>query len=193
MLNQPYWKYKISNGEVFFEKEESALLRYEDKSSPFTPNTCSSCSNFQDYHESNGRGWCNQFNHHARTNHLKTNDCIVSTQKVEAFPTKVIEVDRDGYPMLNTDSAPSRFQVKSIVKIIDPTEHHNEWGVFEVVEVKNNDHHFDNTDTYLNSSAWVYRLLNTKHEDTYFKHLWVGENEICHFDESHLICTEDIF
>ena len=95
--------------------------------------------------------------------------------------------------MLDTDSVPSKFQVKSIVKIIDPTEHHNEWGVFEVVQVKNNDHHFDNTDTYLNSSAWVYRLANTRYENTYCQDLWVRENEICHFDESHLICTEDIF
>ena len=211
LLSQPRWKYKISNGEVSFEKEESALLRYKDTSSP---NTCSTCSNFQNYNEPEffavdgekianknpGKGWCCIHNRPAKTHHLKTNDCVLSgtldkfsSEVKDALTTEVIEVGRESYPMLDTDSAPSKFQVKSIVKIIDPTEHHSEWGVFEVVQVKNNDHRFDNTDTYLNSSTWVYRLANTKYEDTYCRDLWVSENEICHFDESHLICTEDIF
>lgn len=46
LLNQPRWKYKITNGEVSFWKVESALERY----SP----TCSQCPHFNDYQESNG-------------------------------------------------------------------------------------------------------------------------------------------
>lgn len=60
LLTQPRWKYKISNGEVSFWKEESALIRYKDKSSL---STCSAWS------------------------------------VIEAFPTEVNKLDRDGYPM----------------------------------------------------------------------------------------------
>ena len=99
LLNQPRWKYKVTNGQVSYWKDESALIRYEDKSSP---NTCSTCSHFNDYNEPNGKGWCHQFNQPARTYHIKTNDCVVSTQKEEAFLTEVIELDRDGYPIAET-------------------------------------------------------------------------------------------
>ena len=97
LLSQPRWKYKISNGEVCFEKEELALLRYEDKSSPNTPNTCSSCSNFKNYNEPNGRGWCNQFNHQARTHHLKTNDCIISSQTFTQIEEEELEQPHSEY------------------------------------------------------------------------------------------------
>lgn len=33
LLNQPYWKYKLDNGEVYFWKEESALLRSVEQQS----------------------------------------------------------------------------------------------------------------------------------------------------------------
>lgn len=41
--------------------------------------TCSTCPHFRNYQESNGRGWCEMFNHQARQHHEQTNDCILST------------------------------------------------------------------------------------------------------------------
>ena len=111
LLSQPRWKYKVTNGQVSFWKDESALMRKDDRQS--LP-TCSTCSYFDDFDEPSGRGWCQQFNHQARTHHIESDDCVVTTQKVEAFPiskcsdgaksdiplgTAVIELDRDGYPM----------------------------------------------------------------------------------------------
>lgn len=96
LLSQPRWKYKLTNGQVSYWKDETALIHYQDKSSL---NTCSTCSKFNNYQDNYGRGWCDRFNHPARTHHIRTNDCVVSTQTEEAFPTEVIELDRDGYPM----------------------------------------------------------------------------------------------
>ena len=96
LLNKPRWKYKVTNGQESYWKDETALIRYQDKSSP---STCSTCPYFNNYNELNGRGWCHQFNQPARTYHIETNDCVVSTRRVEDLTTKVIELDRDGYPM----------------------------------------------------------------------------------------------
>ncbi len=196
LLNQPYWKYKITNGEVSFEKEETALFRCNNSTST---TTCSECQDFKDYQEQNGKGWCQCFDRQAKRHYEMTNDCILNgalKKKPElenncAIPTQLTSTTEEATDELDKPYSP--YQIRSIVKVIDPKEHHSEWGVFEVVQVKNNDHHFDDTDTYLNSSQWLYRLVNNKHENTYSKNLWVRENEICHFDESHLICTKDIF
>ncbi|WP_106238436.1 hypothetical protein [Pleurocapsa sp. CCALA 161] len=40
---------------------------------------------------------------------------------------------------------------------------------------------------------WYYWLINPSYESTYDERLWVAEDQICLFDESHLISTEDIF
>jgi len=80
------------------------------------PTTCSTCPNFKDFQEPNERGWCLLFDQQARKHHQQTNDCILSsdipiTHKLEdnlaffpninldPFPSEVIELDRDGYPM----------------------------------------------------------------------------------------------
>ena len=47
-------------------------------------------------------------------------------------------------------------------------------------------------ESYLNGSPWHYRLVSRK-DATKLSSIWVREDEICHFDESHLICTDDIF
>jgi hypothetical protein len=49
LLNQPYWKYKVNDGQQKIWLSESALVRY--------PTTCSQCSYFQSHHDSEGRGW----------------------------------------------------------------------------------------------------------------------------------------
>ena len=87
LLNQPRWKYKVTNQEVSYWKDETALTRYKDK-------TCLTCDRFNNYHEAIdyvdstafgsrnapafGKGWCNLFDCSAKTDHTKTNDCIVN-------------------------------------------------------------------------------------------------------------------
>jgi hypothetical protein len=53
--------------------------------------TCTQCSHFNDFHEPNGRGWCELFDHQARANHQQTNDCITTSSKI-ALPNELIEV-----------------------------------------------------------------------------------------------------
>jgi hypothetical protein len=104
LLNQPYWRYKITNDEVSFWKVESALVRYFP--------TCAQCSHFHNFNESSGRGWCNLFAVAARKHHLRTNDC---------------DLHSDSDPI---DAPHSRFAIESLVKVIDPQEHHTEWATF---------------------------------------------------------------
>ncbi|MBW4532490.1 MAG: hypothetical protein KME09_00990 [Pleurocapsa minor HA4230-MV1] len=167
LLNQPYWKYKITNGEVSFWKVESALERYSD--------TCAQCSHFQDYQESNGRGWCRLFEQAAKTHHQRTNDC---------------DLFGDQNPL---DVPHARFALDSIVKVIDATEHHSEWASFVIIGRQYNHELYRSTEAYLSETAWYYWLVNPSYESTYGERLWVAEDQICLFDESHLISTEDIF
>ncbi|PSB08786.1 hypothetical protein C7B62_15605 [Pleurocapsa sp. CCALA 161] len=104
LLNQPYWKYKVDNGQEQVWLDESALVRY----SP----TCAQCPHFNDYQESNGRGWCRLFEQAAKTHHHRTNDC---------------DLFGDQNPL---DVPHARFALDSKVKVIDATEHHKsafEW------------------------------------------------------------------
>ncbi len=79
LLNQPYWKYKISNGETSYWKEETALARWEKRHSC---DTCANCQHFQDFNE-HDRGWCNLFDRSSRTYHQKTNDCLLNERSEE--------------------------------------------------------------------------------------------------------------
>ena len=174
---------------------------------PVVEQTCSTCPYFQNFNESNGRGWCQLFDHQAREYHQQTNDCIISSDleishelednlalfpevefdeiEVAAFPTEEI-IDEADLPH-------SEYQVGSIVKVIDSDEHHTEWAVFEVIDCKYNHNLYNSTESYLNESQWYFRLASNDDASTISKSLWVAENEICHFDQSHLISTQDIF
>lgn len=169
---------------------------------PVEAQTCSTCPYFQNFHEPNGRGWCKLFEHQAREHHQQTNDCISSSDleishelednldifsnvELDAFPTEEIIVE--------ADQPHSEYQVGSIVKVIDSDEHHTEWGVFEVVECKYNHSLHHSTESYLNQAEWYFRLASNDDSTTISKDLWVAENEICHFEQSHLISTQDIF
>ena len=116
LLAQPCWKYEITNGEVSYQKEESALFRAK---SPSSDPTCKGCQHFEDYREpaffeiegekiannNRGKGWCNCFNNQSRTYHHMTGDCIENGSLVtleDATLPEVIELDRDGYPMYET-------------------------------------------------------------------------------------------
>ena len=164
--------------------------------------TCAACPYFDNFHESNGRGWCKLFNHQAGEHHEITNDCIVSSdlavsnelednldiftniniEELEAFPTEEI-IDEADLPH-------SEYEVGSIVKVIDADENHTEWAVFEVVECKYNNELYRSTEAYLSEAEWYYRLASHENGD---KSLWVAENEICAFDMSWNVCTDDIF
>ena len=182
--------------------------------------TCSTCPYFDNFHESNGRGWCKLFDHQAREHHEITNDCIVSSdlavsvelednldifpniniEELEAFPTEEI-IDE-------ADKPRSEYEVGSIVKVIDADEDHTEWGVFEVIECMYNKNLYDSPENYLNQAELYYRLSSYQDANTMplceavsfradnfgiDKSLWVGSNEICHFDMSWNVCTDDIF
>ena len=80
LLYQPYWKYKVDNGQEQVWLIESALDHYSS--------SCSQCPHFNDYQESNGRGWCGLFEQAARTHHQRTNDCDLRDLRKNKLPFK---------------------------------------------------------------------------------------------------------
>jgi hypothetical protein len=181
LLNQPYWKYKVDNGQENIWLNESALVRY--------PTSCSQCTYFNNFDDPQGRGWCNLFGTTARQHHLRTNDC---------------DLFSDSEP-LNTPH-PS-FAIESIVKIIDSQEHHSEWATFTVVARRYNTELYRNTEAYFNEPDWFYQLAPLPYENTFerggrcfvssvphaVESFWVAENDICDSAHSHLICTDVVF
>ncbi len=47
--------------------------------------TCEKCPRFNNFNESNGRGWCLAFDRQARKHHNQTNDCV---QQIESEQLK---------------------------------------------------------------------------------------------------------
>ena len=166
LINQPYWKYLVNDGQQKTWFSESALTRLS---------TCSQCFHFNDYQDNYGRGWCRLFEQAARTHHQRTKDC---------------DLFADQDPL---DVPHARFALDSIVKVIDPVEHHSEWATFTVIGRQYNHELYRNTESYLSEAAWYYWLINPSYEPTYDQRLWVAEDQICLFDQSHLISTEEIF
>jgi len=99
-------------------------MTYATALKPTEAKTCATCPNFNNHLYSKPKGWCEQFNLPARSYHEQSNDCISNTQtatsdaeqylndlfaqyspkelealREEAFPTEVIELDSEGYPM----------------------------------------------------------------------------------------------
>lgn len=172
LLNQPRWKYKVTDADGnSFHKEESALTRYTKK-------TCASCTQFEDFKEPNGRGWCNLFDDFAKTDHKKTNDCIINGAS-------------------EIDTPHSEYQVGSIVKVIDEGEDHTQWAVFEIISCEYNQTLYRNQGSYLTEPEWFYQLakyqLANLNGENVVEPLWVAENEICDFDDSHNICIQEVF
>lgn len=199
LLSQPRWKYKISDGQQTYWKEESALTRYSDK---LSTGTCLTCSKFQDLNRKNGSGVCQLFDKSVRGDYSLTNDCILNgaidtslevrnapacklwiqnPENLRAFPTEEI-VDP-------ADLSRSEYQVGNIVKVIDSTEHHSEWGTFEVVECHHNLKRYRTTESYLSETDWYYTISSLDGVIQFF----VSEIEICDADMSWNINTQEIF
>ncbi|BAZ47327.1 hypothetical protein NIES4102_43730 (plasmid) [Chondrocystis sp. NIES-4102] len=194
LLNQPYWKYKLTDGQKQIWKDESTLVRYFSN--------CSQCPHFDDYRDPDGRGWCHLSNRKARTYHQQTNDCIVSSDleiSHEFEDKKIIfsNIDLDAFATDEiedeADLPYSEYQVGSIVKVIDKNEHHQEWAVFEIIECLHNKSLYRSTESYLNQAEWYFRLRSNDDASTICPSLWVREDEICPFDQSHNISTQYIF
>ena len=164
--------------------------------------TCSQCPHFKNFNEPNDRGWCTLFDHYARENHEKTNDCVLSS---EIPISHELEDNLTFFPNINFDPFPSEeiedeldkpyseYEVGCIVKVIDADEDHQEWAVFEIIERKHNKHLYRSTDSYLNEAEWYFRLASSDNATTISSSLWVREDEICFFNQSHNICTNEIF
>jgi len=164
--------------------------------------TCPNCPHFDNFHEPNGRGWCRLFDHDCKVHHEQTQDCINSSDlqvshELEDNLEFFHNLDSDAFPteevIDEADLPYSEYQVGSVVKVIDSDEHHTEWGVFEVIERKHNKTLYRCTESYLNEASWYFRLASQDDASTISKDLWVREDEICHFEQSHLICCTEIF
>ena len=175
--------------------------------------TCANCPCFQSHNEPqylqteqgeipnvrHGAGWCRLFDCFCREHHEMTVDCVNSIasheleDNLEFFPN----LDSDAFPteevIDEADLPHTEYQVGSIVKVIDSDEHHTEWRIFEIIDRKHNQSLYRNTETYLNEASWYFRLASHDDATTINKDLWVREDEICHFEQSNLICTEEIF
>ena len=162
-----------------------------------------------------GYGWCSLINRLVREHHQMTQECVLNgaldVEENEPIASYELEDNLVFFPEVEYEEFTaafsteelidpnnlyhSEYSVGSVVKIIDADEDRTEWGVFEVLECKYNKNlNLDrDTETYLQHSRWYYRLSSNKDASAISKLLWVREDEICHFDMSHDVCTEDIF
>ncbi|VEP17124.1 hypothetical protein H1P_5510004 [Hyella patelloides LEGE 07179] len=136
------------------------------------PTSCSGCPQFNDYQDSRSRGWCSLFNSVSFKHHPFTRDCQLN------FPDE-------------EDILRSEHEVGSLVKLIDSALDHTQWSTFIVVGKKYNPNRYRNTETFLNQTDWYYRLATT--EQALLSQIWVAEDEICHYDQSHIINPQGEF
>ena len=136
--------------------------------------TCSQCFHFQDFDDAVGRGWCGLFGQQARKHHQRTNDC---------------DLFADTDPL---DAPHPEFAIDSTVKVIDPDEHHTEWASFVIIGRQYNADCYRSTEAYLTEPNWYYELVGSNYQPT-MKPIWIAENDICEANQSHHICTTEIF
>ena len=142
--------------------------------------TCASCPKFKDFHEPNGRGWCEVFDKLAYQHHQLTVDCQLNLSP---------ESEQDLIP--EEDKLHCQFTEGNIVKLIDSKQDHNQWESFVVVGKKYNQGRFKTTESYLSEPTW-YILIATIDRpipDQY----WKSETDICHADHSAFIETAEVF
>ena len=144
---------------------------------------CSTCPNFENFNEERGRGLCKYHDQVVFEHHQSTYECISALIKESTDHLKTYELPED-LPY-------SEFEPGQIVKVIDEKEdNHNEWASFVVVTKIINSNRFKSTGSYLEPD-WLFLLssLDTNGGEMF----WVGENEICHPEQSHIIDTADVF
>ena len=139
---------------------------------PAQESTCANCSQFNDYLEPTGKGWCNLFDKPAYSHHPLTNDCQLNLPAEEDLPR-------------------AEYQPGQIVKVIDEGEDHTEWAKFVVIGSTFNQNRFRSTQAYLDEPDWNYLIASVERPNQH--QFWVTENEIGHVDQSRLIQTADIF
>ncbi|WP_186376330.1 hypothetical protein, partial [Hyella patelloides] len=67
----------------------------------------------------------------------------------------------------------------------DSAKDHSQWSTFIVVGKRYNSNRYKTTETYLSETDWEFLLATTTKPLTYL--IWVREDEICHYDQSHII------
>ncbi|VEP17684.1 conserved hypothetical protein [Hyella patelloides LEGE 07179] len=130
------------------------------------PTNCDNCTQFHDYQDNRGRGWCSLFNSVSFKHHSFTQDCRLNIPDEEEL-------------------LHSEYDTRSLVKLIDTQKDHSEWSTFIVVGKKYNPNRYRNTKTFLHQTDWYYRLAGI--EQPQISQVWVAEDEICHYSQSHII------
>jgi len=191
--------------------------------------TCADCPYFQSHDEPryiateggqripNSRhaaGWCRLFNCFCKEHHEQTQNCINTSDREV---THELEDNLEFSPNIGLDAfleeedddldePYTEYEVGSIVKAIDRDEHHEEWGVFEVIECKQNRSLHRHTESCLTEASWFlrhllnggnprnavsrfFRLASRDDASTINESLWIREDEICHFDDE-VRCAE---
>ena len=142
--------------------------------------SCASCPKFNDYGESNGKGWCNLFNRPAAQHHALTADCLLNLPP---------ETDNEDLP--EEDRNICKYKQGSIVKLIDSQRHHTQWLSFIVVGQKYNPGRFRSDEAYLTEPNWY--LLLAKVDQPTSNLNWVAETAICLAERAEFIETEEVF
>ena len=151
--------------------------------------TCANCPHFNDYRENRGRGWCLLFNRVSFKKHPFTRDC---------------ELER----VASEDIIRPSYNESDRVSIIDPDTDYTQWTTYIVVAKKRcdpaqsmtrkgtrtktfNPYRYKTVETALNQTDWYYQLATV--EGLKVIPQWIAENDICHYEESHLINPDGEF
>ncbi len=81
---------------------------------PAPESTCEKCNKFQDYNESNGKGWCNLFDKPARRHHQLTNDCV---QQIESEQLRELLSNYKAFLKPVTNGFPGRNVYKQLPEL----------------------------------------------------------------------------
>lgn len=140
----------------------------------FQQSTCASCSQFKNFHEASGRGWCLLFDRPAKLHHARVWMCELESAQTEAQKELTAE-------------AP--FKLGELVKIVDPDENREEWAEFIVTEMKYNPHRFLNVETWLREPSWYCHLKSLDGKNLFV----LPDTELCKSAWAHLVNPEGEF
>ena len=186
MLNQPRWKYKVVDIQGYsFYKEESALARYVEKTSLIERNNSTSTDIFDN--------WESAF---PNEEIIDPYDLPHSEYEVGSI-VKVIDKD-EHHSEWGVFEVIERKYNQSLYQSAETYLQQPQWYYRLSLTIRQ-------VPSGLRQLRWrtapaveatanpLCGLSSNDDGSTISKSLWVAENEICHFDRSDLICTEDIF